>query len=52
MGFKKWFGGRRDEEEPTYQEYSLSTMKVGFLSITISKPGKSRAMGPMITRAM
>ena len=31
MRFKKWFGGRRDEEEPTYQEYSLSTMKVGFL---------------------
>ena len=31
MGFKKWFGGRPDEDEATYQEYSLSTMKVGFL---------------------
>lgn len=31
MGFKKWFGGRESEDEPTYQEYSLSTMKVGFL---------------------
>ena len=31
MGLRKWFGGRQDEEESTYQEYSLSTMKVGFL---------------------
>ena len=31
MGLRKWFGGRQDEDEPTYQEYSLSTMKVGFL---------------------
>ncbi len=31
MGLRKWFGGRQNEDEPTYQEYSLSTMKVGFL---------------------
>ncbi len=31
MGLRKWLGGRPNEDQPTYQEYSLSTMKVGFL---------------------
>ncbi len=33
MGLRKWFGGRQSEaeDEPAYKEYSLSTMRVGFL---------------------
>lgn len=31
MGLRKWFGGRQSQEEQAYEEYSLSTMKVGFL---------------------
>ena len=31
MGLRKWFGGRQSEDEQAYEEYSLGTMKVGFL---------------------
>ena len=29
MGLRKWFSGRQSEDEQAYEEYSLSTMKVG-----------------------
>ena len=32
MGFKRWFGDKgRDEEPHAYVEYTLATMRVGFL---------------------
>ena len=31
MALRKWFGGRQSEDEQAYEEYSLGTMKVGFL---------------------
>lgn len=33
MGLRKWFGGRQDQDqdESAYEEYSLHTMRVGFL---------------------
>lgn len=31
MGIKKWFGSSEDDAEPAYREYTLATMRVGFL---------------------
>ena len=53
MDLRKWFGGRQDEDESTYQEYSAQHHE-GRLSssITTSKLGRLQAVAAMITKAI